>query len=147
MIGILSILGWLAALAALAAILSGCASPTTSSTETISPLPAESISSEDIVSYARAIWAIEPSRQAAYKEIQQIVEEDKIPEINCTKPDTITSLPRNVQDIAVNYCNQAKKIGESNGLTIPQFNGITATAQSNPQLQQRIQNELIRLQR
>ncbi len=145
MIRILSILSWLAALAA---ILSGCASnPTNGSTEAISPVPAESITAEEIIGYARAIMAIEPSRQAAYNEIQQIFEEDQVPEITCTQPDTITSLPRNIQDIAVNYCNQAKKIGESNGLTILQFNGITATAKSNPDLQRRIQNELIRLQR
>lgn len=98
--------------------------------------------------YARAVLAIEPSRQAAYSEIlQEVNDEQKVSQVACAQPETIATLPGDVREIAVNYCQRAKQIGESNGLTMTQFNTITASAQADPELQQRIQNELIRLQR
>ncbi len=89
--------------------------------------------------------AIEPRRQEIYAQIQSIVKKQQVSEINCTKPDTISRLPGDVHKIAVAYCNQAKKDIESYKLTITQFNQITATAQANPNLEKRIQTELIRL--
>ncbi len=136
------------ALAGLTAILAGCSSGTTSNSPTpIATVSENSVSTEEIKNYAKAIVAIEPIRQAAYSEIQKNSNDEKIPDITCTKPDTIAALAKDIQDIAVNYCNQSKKIGESHDLTMPRFNGITASAQSNPELRRRIQNELLRLQR
>jgi len=143
LIGVLSTTGWLAGLTA---ILVGCSSPPVSESPT--PIPTlTSVSSEEVENYAKAVLAIEQSRQAAYNEIQQINNGTQVADINCTQTKTIASLPSNVQDIAVNYCTQSKKIGESQGLTMSQFNGITLTAQSDPELLKRIQNELLRLQR
>ncbi|MCP2730849.1 DUF4168 domain-containing protein [Limnofasciculus baicalensis] len=105
----------------------------------------ESIKTEDITNYASAVMAIEPRRQEIYAQIQSIVKKQQVSEINCTKRDTISRLPGDVQKIAVAYCNQAKKDIESYKLTITQFNQITATAQGNPNLEKRIQTELIRL--
>lgn len=136
-------IGWLLGLTPL--VLAGCATNTTST----SPTPYATVSSitpEEAENYARAVLAIEPSRQEAYNEIQQLINTEQVPNITCTQADTIGALPSNVQDIAVNYCNQAKRIGESQNLTMAQFNAITITAQSNPEIQQQIQNELIRLQ-
>lgn len=139
---ILSTPGWLAGLTA---VLAGCSSPVS---ESPTPIPTvTSVSAEEIENYAKAVLAIEQSRQAAYNEIQQIHNGKQIADITCTQAKTIASLPSNVQDIAVNYCTQSKKIGESQGLTMYQFNGITVTAQSNPEVLKRIQNELVRLQR
>ena len=89
--------------------------------------------------------AIEPRRQEIYAQIQSGIKKEQISDINCTKPDTISRLPGNVQKMAVDYCNQAKKDIESYKLTITQFNQITTTAQANPNLEKRIQTELIRL--
>lgn len=134
--------GWLAGLTA---VLAGCSSPIS---ESPTPIPTvTSVRAEEIENYAKAVLAIEQSRQAAYNEIQQINNGKQLADITCTQAKTIASLPSNVQDIAVNYCTQSKKIGESQGLTMAQFNGITVTAQSNPELLKRIQNELVRLQR
>lgn len=137
--------GWLAGLTA---VLAGCSSPSASDSPTpISTPSGKSFTTEEVKNYAKAVLAIEPSRQSAYNEIQKLSNDEKVPGITCTKADTIAALPKSIQDIAVNYCNQAKKIGESQGLTMPQFNAITVSAQSNLELQKRIQNELLRLQR
>jgi len=143
MIRVFHAISWLVSLTI---ILAGCSSKTVS--ESATPTPAVSaVSSEDIANYAKAVLAIEPSRQEAYSEIQKMLNHEKVPDIICTQADSIAALPNRVQDIAVNYCNQSKKIGEGQGLTMAQFNEITVKAQSDPDLQRRIQNELVRLQR
>ena len=105
----------------------------------------ESIKTEDITNYASSVIAIEPKRQEIYSQIQPAIKKQRVPDINCTKPDTISSLSGDGQKLAVAYCKEAKKVIESNKLTITQFNQITATAQANPNLEKRIQTELIRL--
>ena len=130
----------------LATMLVGCGAPPAA--ESPSPVPTvTSLSAEEIERYAKAILAIEQSRQAASKEIQQMTNSDTVPDITCTKAESIAELPKNIRDVAVNYCKQSKKyIDDTQGLTIAKFNAITVTAQSNPDLQQRLQNELVRLQ-
>ncbi|MBE9130036.1 MULTISPECIES: DUF4168 domain-containing protein [unclassified Coleofasciculus] len=138
----------LCCLAGLTIILSGCNSaPDSDSSASIPIVPAESVTPEEVQNYARAVMAIEGNRQEAYTEIQQMLDQEPVPDVTCTASDTVTALPSSVRDIAVNYCQNAKKIGESHGLTMVQFNTITASAQADPDLQRRIQNEMIRLQR
>jgi hypothetical protein len=142
-IKVLSTIGWLAGLMML---FTGCSSNKASNSPT--PIPTmTSVSTDEIKNYAKAVLAIEPKRQEAYKEIQKDFKDAKVPEIVCTRADTLASLPKNVQDIAVNYCNQSKKIGKSHSLTIQQFNAITLNAQTNQDLQKRIYNELVRLKK
>jgi hypothetical protein len=137
-------LGWLVGLTA---ILAGCSSNSASETPTEIPtVSGDSISAEEVENYAKTVLAIEPSRQSAYNEIQQLINDEQFPDVTCTQSDTIATLPSNIRDIAVNYCNQSKQISESQGLTLSQFNTITASAQADPELQKRIQNELVRLQ-
>ncbi|NEP63689.1 MAG: DUF4168 domain-containing protein [Symploca sp. SIO2G7] len=140
---LLAAIGWLVGLTV---ILAGCAPNKASDADTQSSPPL-AVSSEEVENYAKVVLAIEPKREAATKEILRISKKNKIPQIVCTKPKTITTLRRNVRGIAVNYCQQAKDISESNGLTISKFNDISAAAQSDEQLKIRIQNELIRLQK
>ncbi len=142
-IKILTAIGWLVGLTA---ILVGCA-PNRASDSDAQSSPPLSVSSEEVENYAKVVLAIEPKREAATKEILRITKKDNLPNITCTKPKTIGTLPRNVRGIAVNYCQQAKDISESNGLTILQFNDISAATKSDEQLKIRIQNELIRLQK
>lgn len=144
MIRVFSTVGWLAGLMML---LAGCSTNKAANSPT--PIPTmTSVSTEQLKNYARAVLAIEPKRQEAYKEIRKSFDDDQnVPEIVCTRTDTIASLAKNVQDIAVNYCNQSKKIAESNSLTIQQFNGITLSAQTDQELQKRIYNELVRLKK
>jgi len=142
-IEVVSTIGWVIGLTA---ILAGCSS--NSASNSASPIPTlSSVSAEEIKNYAKAVLAIESKRKTAYDEIQKLTNDEPIPDVTCTKADTIAPLPKKIQDIAVNYCNQSKKIGESYDLTMPQFNAITVSAESNPDLRRRIQNELIRLQK
>ena len=141
---VVSIIFWLAGLTVLFA---GCSSKSASNSPT--PIPTmTSVSTEEVTNYAKVVLEIEPRRQQAYREIQKNSSNDeKVPEIVCTRADTIAPLPKIVQDIAVNYCNQSKKIGTKHDLTMQKFNAITVTAKSDPELQRRIYNELIRLKK
>lgn len=127
-------------------ILAGCSSNEVS--DTPSPIPTMSaVSSQEVKNYATAILSIEQNRQTAYNDIQKLNNDEKVPDINCTKPDTMKDLRKSIQDIAVNYCNKSQKIIEDHNLTMGQFNAITATVQGNPELKKRIQNELLRIQK
>lgn len=127
------------------ALLAGCAS--SPATDSPTPIPTvTSLSVEEIESYARTVLAIETSRRTAYEEIQKVTNNETVPDVTCTQAKSIAALSDNIQGIAENYCDRSKKFIENEGLTINQFNAITVTAQSNPELQQRIQTELVRLQ-
>lgn len=125
----------------------GCSSKAAFDTPSpISPVPAESVTAKEVADYAAAVLAIEPIRQDAYKAVQDNTKDEPVPDFTCTQADTIAALRPNLERVAVNYCNQAKKISEAQGFTMARFNQITVTAQSDAILQQRIQNELQRLQ-
>ncbi|NJL39234.1 MAG: DUF4168 domain-containing protein [Leptolyngbyaceae cyanobacterium RM2_2_4] len=108
---------------------------------------ANAVSNQEVQNYARSVLAIEPIRQAAYNQIKEITGDRDVPAIACHQPASLNNLSRNIREIAVNYCNQSIAIVEQNDLTIGRFNVITTTQQSDPDLQRRIQEELIRLQR
>lgn len=105
---------------------------------------AQEISNDEITKYARAVLAMEPRRQAAYDEIKGLA--GSVPPVICNETKSINTLPGTIRVIAVNYCDQAKKIIESNGLTVNRFNAITLSQQADPALKQRIKAELLRLQ-
>lgn len=132
-------------LTAITLIMAGCAAPPSSESATPSPT-VTAVNDQDVERYARAILAIEPKRQEAHDDIQRITQSEQVPDFTCTQPDKIAALPNNIETIAVNYCTQAKKIGQGQGLTMDKFNGITKSAQTDPALQNRIQAELLRLQ-
>jgi hypothetical protein len=104
-------------------------------------------SKTDLQNYARAVLAVEEVRQLSYRDIKKIVGSGGIPAIACHKPKSLQGLPQNVRVIAVEYCNKSKKIVESNGLTIDQFNAITMTVQNDPNLEKQVQAELLELQK
>jgi hypothetical protein len=104
------------------------------------------VSDEEIRNYARAVLLIEPRRQQAYDEIKGI-SGGAVPAVICNETGSINSLNRDLRAIAVNYCEQAKNYIEQHNLTVTRFNEITRSQQANPNLQERIQEELLRLQR
>jgi hypothetical protein len=127
------------------AILAGCSS--TPASNSPSPTPTvTSPTSQEIESYARAVLSIETSRRVAYDEIQKMTNNETVPDVTCTETKSIAALSKNLQEIAVNYCERSKKFIENEQLTMDKFNAMTASAQSNQELQQLIQRELIRLQ-
>jgi hypothetical protein len=106
---------------------------------------AQEPTNEEITNYARSVLAIEPRRVEVYNEIKGIVG-GSVPRVVCNETREINRLSGNVRGIAVNYCQQAKKIIESNGLTVARFNQLTLLQQANPAVKQRIQAELLRQQ-
>ncbi|MEG4281503.1 DUF4168 domain-containing protein [Microcoleus sp. A006_D1] len=106
---------------------------------------AQPISNTEITNYARAVLSIEPRRVEAYKEIKGMAG-GSVPRVVCNETQEINRLSGGVRGVAVNYCDQAKKIIESNGLTVRRFNELTLLQQANPAVKQQIQAELLRLQ-
>ncbi|WP_424411148.1 DUF4168 domain-containing protein [Microcoleus sp.] len=106
---------------------------------------AQEISNAEITSYARSLLAIEPRRVEAYNEIKGMAG-GSVPRVVCNETQEINRLSGGVRGIAVNYCQQAKKVIETNGLTVSRFNQLTLLLQANPAVKQRIQAELLRLQ-
>ena len=106
---------------------------------------AQEISAQEITSYARSVLAIEPKRLGASQEIKGIVG-GSVPRVVCNETKEINRLSGNVRGIMVNYCDQAKKTIESNGLTVGRFSQITLLQQADPALKARIQAEMLRLQ-
>ncbi len=120
--------------------------------EANSPMPvfghtaqAQEINSQEITNYARAVLAMEPRREAAFREIKGMAG-GQVPRVLCNEAQGINKLSGNIRGVAVNYCDQAKKIIESNKLTIGRFNQITLLQQANPAIKAQIQAELLRLQ-
>jgi ABC-type transport system substrate-binding protein len=99
-----------------------------------------------INNYAAAVLKIEEERQQAYREIQKIIGKSP-PAIVCNQPNTFRSLPPEARKIAVNYCNTSKRIAQKSGLTVDEFNAITARLQSDQNLKRRIQSAMIRIRR
>lgn len=103
---------------------------------------------EEIVNYARAALAIETKRQQSYEEMRgTLAEGESVPEVVCSDTRRINRMkPAEARDVAVKYCTHAQTMIKQNNLTVARFNEITRSQQSNPQLQQRIQAELSRIQ-
>lgn len=106
---------------------------------------AQDFSDQEITDYARAVLAMEPRRKEAYEEIKGI-SGGSVPPVICNETRSINDLNRSIRTIAVNYCDQARKIIESHNLTVSRFNSITLAQKSNPAIKARIQAELVRLQ-
>lgn len=107
------------------------------------------VSSNELTNYARSLLVIEPMRQQAYADIQNIVGAGNVPSIACHRPDSVDSLPNNIKPIARNYCDRAIAVVAENNLTIQRFNEITVFLNqqgSDSDLHNRLEQELIRLQ-
>ncbi len=107
---------------------------------------AQAVSAQEVQSYARSVLAIEPIRMTAYNKIKEITGSDEVPPVACHRPSSLSNLPENIRDIAIDYCNQAIAIVESNDLTITRFNQITIAHQSDSELASRIQQAINRIQ-
>ncbi|HIK26891.1 MAG: DUF4168 domain-containing protein [Oscillatoriaceae bacterium SKW80] len=110
----------------------------------IPAVTAQTVSPPDISNYARAVLALEPIRKDALARIEKIL--GKVPSIVCSEPKTLNALSGEAREIAINFCNKSKEIVESNGLTTNTFNQITIKLQTDPTLQQQIQQEMLRIQ-
>jgi hypothetical protein len=106
----------------------------------------QDFTADQIKRYAKAVLLIETERKQAYQAISQILGKSP-PVITCNHRESFNNLPANAQRIAVDYCNNSKKIVQDSGFTAAQFNAITNWIRSDDSLRRRVQNEMIRLQR
>jgi hypothetical protein len=105
------------------------------------------VNDTEVNSYAQAVLAMEPARQKAFEEIKQLIGGGEIPEIACSKANTINALPSQARDIAANYCNYSQEIVKKSGLDSDRFNKITVEIQNNNDLKRQIFKRLIDLQK
>jgi hypothetical protein len=108
---------------------------------------AQAFSADEIASYAKAALAIERLRQPAFSEIKQMLGANTMPVVLCNQSDSANRLPTDARRIFIEYCQEAKNIVETNGLSSGRFNEIRTMLRSNPDLQQKVKAELVRLQR
>jgi len=115
---------------------------------TLSPrlVTAQTISDEQVTIYAQAVMDIESHRQQAYSEIQKIMGDDP-PEIFCDQPDSYNSLPEDAQKVAIAYCQNSESIVKNTGMTVPEFNQITQRVREDQELEKRVQEAIIQLQK
>jgi len=95
-----------------------------------------------IRNYARAAFEIEQRRQRDYAEAKRIMG-GNVPGDVCRQQD----IPSPVHEICKNFMSDSSNIIKKYGLTNTQFNDITRRKNSDPELQQRIQTELLQLQK
>lgn len=138
LLGAITTTGWLTSFVPLA-------SAETLSTEPSVIAQIQDIPNEEITNYARIVLAMEPRRVQAFREIKDRVG-GSVPRVVCNETRKINDLPGNIRGIAVNYCEQAKKLIESYNLTVARFNEITQRVQADPNFKQKVQAELVRLQ-
>lgn len=110
----------------------------------------QQFSDEEISRYARAVLQIEGLRVKSYQEIKQEVQKNNseaaVPPIVCNETSNINRLDRSIRAIAVNYCSLATTFIEGNNLTVSRFNEITTAQKEDSVFQERIKQELIRIQ-
>ncbi|MDV2996683.1 MAG: hypothetical protein N4J56_006337 [Chroococcidiopsis sp. SAG 2025] len=107
---------------------------------------AQDFSEAEVNNYARAVLEAEPVRQTALTDLKQSMGSEELPRIACDREDSISNLPDNARSIAKGYCSQYESIVKKYFSSFEEFNQITKTVQNNPDLRQRIQNEMLRLQ-
>jgi hypothetical protein len=98
--------------------------------------------SPQVSQYARAAFYIEQQRQQDYAEAKKIMS-GNVPEDVCRQQ----NIPSAVHDICGRFLKRSAEIIKENGLTISQFNEITRRKEGDPNLQQQIQSELLKLQK
>jgi hypothetical protein len=112
------------------------------------------ISSEDITSYAASVLEMDPYRTQAYNQIKNLlsgIDHDmSAVDMSCAGTANLNQLPRNIRSdvraIVVDYCERANDIVEQNGLSVTQFNTITARYPQDPGLAEQIRTALIQIQ-
>lgn len=120
-------------------------SPSTINFESVAH--AQEISNADVESYARSVLQINARRREALSQMRNVLGRDSVPSIVCNRPDSFDNQPREVRQIAVDYCEDSANIVKDNNLDTRRFNAITMAQESDSTLAERIRQALIRLQR
>lgn len=101
---------------------------------------------QQLQNYAEAVLAIEPLRQRTFREVQTILDSEQVPTIACNRSQSYRNLASEARSLITNYCDRSKEIVQQQGLTIAEFNAITAEIESNTELKEQVQAEMLELQ-
>ncbi|NJM68917.1 MAG: DUF4168 domain-containing protein [Scytonema sp. RU_4_4] len=107
----------------------------------------QTVNPSELRSYARALLKMEPERQQAFDEIKKIIGNGDVPKIVCNDNNSLSGLPGKAKEIAVNYCKRYQIVAKENGLDSDRFNTITQQLQSNKDLERKMFNMLLCLQK
>jgi Domain of unknown function (DUF4168) len=105
----------------------------------------QSVSDADLRKYAMAVIAIEPLRLEALQAIKSKVS-GSLPSLMCHQPGNLDALPADAQRIFVKHCDRASDIASKNGLSMDNFNRITAAVSADAGLRSKLQGLVNRLQ-
>jgi len=103
----------------------------------------KTVTAENVANFVRAAMAMEPKRKQAVQEIQSAM--GAVPAIRCDNRDSFNELAPAVRGVAINYCNESKRIVESSGLSVERFNEILMAQKADQALRDRIQGEICRV--
>lgn len=112
-----------------------------------------SFSDAQVRSYATAVLDIDSSREAALATVRTMLEGAGLStnqvDLSCTSIRSLNRLPgsirTDVRETMVGFCNQAGSIVVDSGLSVNQFNAMTAAHQADPQLADRITEAIIQI--
>lgn len=107
---------------------------------------AQGYNEQKIENYAQAVIAIEKLRQNTFGQIQSVLNSQNVPNVACNRSASYQNLPSDARSLIINYCNRSKEIVQNQGLTVSEFNQITETMESNPQLKQKVQQQMLQAQ-
>lgn len=149
----------IASAVALATVTSGLSwpAPIARSVPTMVPAMAwaqETVSDDEVMSYARSVLQMEGPRNTTYTEIKDLLRQVDVDisqvDMSCTNSHNLNQIPRRVRsqvrELLVNYCNRARDIVEANGLSPDRFNAITNAHRQDEALAERIRRALMQLQ-
>lgn len=107
---------------------------------------AQAIPDSQVRSYAQTLLDIERLRQTANQQIQGVLgPQAQIPRDTCNELN-IRNVQREIRQIVVDFCTQSAQVAGQNQLSTSDFNTITEALPSNPDLANRIRQEMIRIQ-
>lgn len=104
--------------------------------------PAYAQTPEQVVQYARTAYEIEQIRRRNYAKAKRLLG-GNVPEDVCSQ----RTIPSAVKGICEDFSRQAAEVTKRSGLTSTQFNDITRRKDRDPELRQKIRQELLRLQK
>jgi hypothetical protein len=115
---------------------------------------AQTVTNEEVRSYAESVVEMDTDRIETYNQISDFLTSQGLDvtdyDLSCPNAESLSDVPRNVRSrvrsLLVNYCNEARRIVETNGLTVQQFNAITAAHREDAELAQRIQSAIATIQ-
>ncbi|MDR5637819.1 DUF4168 domain-containing protein [Thermosynechococcus sp. PP42] len=105
----------------------------------------DAIAPWEIMNYARVVLEIEPIRQKYYRQAQ-VAFQGQVPRNSCFGMNP-QNIPSGLETICANYVREAMQVLRKYNMSLEQFNAITLRAQQDSALSQRIQAEMVRLQR